>query len=98
MFKKIQYYRFPPLAFEKCSIKIPYQDERGDAYYPLGDGRHEEAKPKLEATREKVKESRLTPERIRGLRKKLGISMRWCLGRCLTWKDGWRALFLFRKR
>ena len=31
---------------------------------------------KLEATPEEVKASRLTPERIRGLRKKLGISMR----------------------
>ena len=30
----------------------------------------------LEATPEEVKASRLTPERIRGLRKKLGISMR----------------------
>jgi DNA-binding transcriptional regulator YiaG len=36
----------------------------------------EEAKPKLEATPEEVKASRLTPERIRRLRKKLGISMR----------------------
>ena len=32
--------------------------------------------PKLEATPEEVKASRLTPDRIRGLRKKLGISMR----------------------
>jgi DNA-binding transcriptional regulator YiaG len=31
---------------------------------------------KLEATPEEVKASRLTPDRIRGLRKKLGISMR----------------------
>jgi DNA-binding transcriptional regulator YiaG len=36
----------------------------------------EEAKPKLEATPEEVKASRLTPERIQGLRKKLGISQR----------------------
>jgi len=36
----------------------------------------EKAKPKLEATPEEVKASRLTPESIRGLRKKLGISMR----------------------
>jgi hypothetical protein len=36
----------------------------------------EKAKPKLEATPEEVKASRLTPSRIRGLRKKLGISMR----------------------
>ena len=34
------------------------------------------ARPKLEATPEEVKVSRLTPDRIRGLRKKLGISMR----------------------
>ena len=35
-----------------------------------------EAKPKLEATPEEVKSSRITPDRIRGLRKKLGISQR----------------------
>jgi DNA-binding transcriptional regulator YiaG len=34
------------------------------------------AEPKLEATPEEVKASRLTPERIAGLRKKLGISQR----------------------
>jgi len=32
--------------------------------------------PKLEATPEEVKASRLTPERVAGLRKKLGISQR----------------------
>ena len=32
--------------------------------------------PKLEATPEEVKASRLTPDRIRGLRKKLGISQK----------------------
>ena len=32
--------------------------------------------PKLEATSEEVKASRLTPDRIRGLRNKLGISQR----------------------
>jgi DNA-binding transcriptional regulator YiaG len=36
----------------------------------------EEAKPRLEATPEEVKASRLTPERIRRLRNKMGISMR----------------------
>jgi len=36
----------------------------------------EETKPKLEATPEEVKVSRLTPARIRGLRRKLGLSMR----------------------
>ena len=36
----------------------------------------EKAKAKLEATPEEVKASRLTPDRIRGLRNKLGISMR----------------------
>ena len=49
----------------------------------------------LEATPEEVKASRLTPERIRGLRKKLGISMRE-LGRLtgsslsaiLSWEKG----------
>jgi len=35
-----------------------------------------EAGPKLEATPEEVKASRLTAERIRGLRRKLGISQR----------------------
>jgi DNA-binding transcriptional regulator YiaG len=38
--------------------------------------RLEEAKPKLEASPEEVKASRLTPERISRLRKKLGISQR----------------------
>ena len=57
--------------------------------------RLEEAKPKLEATPEEVKASRLTPERIRGLRKKLGISMRelgvltgTSLGAILSWEKG----------
>ena len=36
----------------------------------------EEVKPRLEATPEEVKASRFTPDRIRRLRKKLGISMR----------------------
>jgi DNA-binding transcriptional regulator YiaG len=36
----------------------------------------EEAKPKLEATPEEIKASRLTPERIQGLRKKLSISQK----------------------
>ena len=55
----------------------------------------EEAKPKLEATPEEVKASRLTPQRIRGLRKKLGISMRELgiltgssLGAVLSWEKG----------
>jgi len=38
--------------------------------------RLEEAKPKLEASPEEVKASRLTPERIRNLRMKKGISQR----------------------
>ena len=55
----------------------------------------EEAKPKLEATPEEVKASRLTPDRIRGLRKKLGISMRELgvltgssLSSILSWEKG----------
>jgi len=55
----------------------------------------EEVKPKLEATPEEVKASRLTPDRIRGLRKKLGISMRelgiltgTSLGAILSWEKG----------
>ena len=55
----------------------------------------EEVKPKLEATPEEVKASRLTPDRIRGLRKKLGISMRELgvltgssLGAILSWEKG----------
>jgi len=55
----------------------------------------EEAKPKLEATPEEVKASRLTPDRIRGLRKKLGISMRELgvltgssLSAVLSWEKG----------
>ena len=57
--------------------------------------RLEEAKPRLEATPEEVKASRLTPERIRGLRKKLGISMRELgvltgssLSSILSWEKG----------
>ena len=55
----------------------------------------EEAKPKLEATPEEVKASRLTPDRIRGLSKKLGISMRKLgvltgssLSAILSWEKG----------
>ena len=51
--------------------------------------------PKLEATPEEVKASRLTPERIRGLRKKLGISQRELgllvgatTGAVLSWEKG----------
>ena len=57
--------------------------------------RLEETKPKLEATPEEVKASRLTPDRIRGLRKKLGISMRelatltgFSLSAILSWEKG----------
>ncbi len=49
----------------------------------------------MEATPEEVKASRLTPDRIRGLRKKLGISMRELgvltgssLGAVLSWEKG----------
>ncbi len=55
----------------------------------------EEAKPKLEATPEEVKASRLTPARITGLRKKLGISQRELgvlvgatTGAVLSWEKG----------
>jgi len=55
----------------------------------------EKTTPKLEATPEEVKASRLTPNRIRGLRKKLGISMRelgiltgTSLGAILSWEKG----------
>ena len=55
----------------------------------------EKAKPKLEATPEEIKASRLTPARIRGLRKKLGISMRelatltgFSLTAILSWEKG----------
>ena len=51
--------------------------------------------PKLEATPEEVKASRLTPERIAGLRKKLGISQRELgllvgatTGAVLSWEKG----------
>ena len=51
--------------------------------------------PKLEASPEEVKASRLTPNRIRGLRKKLGISMRELgiltgssLSAVLSWEKG----------
>jgi DNA-binding transcriptional regulator YiaG len=52
-------------------------------------------KKEMEATPEEVKASRLTPERIRGLRKKLGISMRELgvltgssVGTILSWEKG----------
>jgi DNA-binding transcriptional regulator YiaG len=52
-------------------------------------------KKELEATPEEMKASRLTPDRIRGLRKKLGISMRdlgiltgSSVGAVLSWEKG----------
>lgn len=55
----------------------------------------EKAKPRLEATPEEVKISRLTPERISRLRKKLGISQRdlgiligASTGAVLSWEKG----------
>ena len=55
----------------------------------------EEAKPKLETTPEEVKASRITPDRIRRLRNKLGISQRELgiltgssLGAVLSWEKG----------
>ena len=55
----------------------------------------EGARPKLEATQEEVKASRLTPDRIRRLRRKLGISMRelgtltgTSLSAILSWEKG----------
>ena len=57
--------------------------------------RKEEAKPKLGASPEEVKASRLTPERIRNLRKKKGISQRELgiltgatTGAVLSWEKG----------
>ena len=54
-----------------------------------------EAKPKLEASPEEVKASRLTPDRIRGLRNKIGTSMRelgvltgTSSGAVLSWEKG----------
>jgi DNA-binding transcriptional regulator YiaG len=51
--------------------------------------------PKLEASQEEVRASRLTPERIAGLRKKLGISQREMgvltgasLGAVASWEKG----------
>ena len=53
------------------------------------------AEPKLEASPEEVKASRLTPERISNLRKKLGISQRELgvlvgatIGAVLSWEKG----------
>jgi len=55
----------------------------------------EKTKPKLEATPEEVKASRITPERISRLRKKLGISQRELgiltgatIGAVLSWEKG----------
>jgi DNA-binding transcriptional regulator YiaG len=57
--------------------------------------RLEEAKPKLEASPEEVKTSRLTPKRIRNLRKKKGLSQRELAiitgvttGAVLSWEKG----------
>jgi DNA-binding transcriptional regulator YiaG len=57
--------------------------------------RQEEVEPKLEATPEEVKTSRITPERIIGLRRKLGISQRELgiltgasVGAVLSWEKG----------
>jgi DNA-binding transcriptional regulator YiaG len=57
--------------------------------------RLEEAKPKLEVRSEEVKTSRLTPERIRNLRKKKGLSQRELAiitgvttGAVLSWEKG----------
>ena len=57
--------------------------------------RGKSTEPKLEATPEEVKASRLTPERIAGLRKKLGISQRELgllvgatTGAVLSWEKG----------
>lgn len=57
--------------------------------------RLEEAKPKLEATPEEVKASRITPDRIRSLRRKLGPSLRELgiltgasVGAVLSWEKG----------
>ena len=59
----------------------------------LREGKKKELK--LEATPEEVKASRLTPDRIRGLRRKLGISMRELgiltrssLSAVLSWEKG----------
>jgi DNA-binding transcriptional regulator YiaG len=55
----------------------------------------EKAKAKLEASPEEVKTSRITPDRIRGLRKKLGISQREMgiltgasMGAVVSWERG----------
>ena len=57
--------------------------------------RKEEARPKLEASPEEVKASRLTPERIRNLRMKKGLSQRELgiltgatTGAVLSWENG----------
>ncbi len=57
--------------------------------------RLEQAEPKLEATPEEVKASRITPERIAGLRRKLGVSQRELgilagasLGAIQSWEKG----------
>ena len=57
--------------------------------------RHGEARPKLEASLEEVKASRLTPERIRNLRMKKGLSQRELailtgvtLGAVASWERG----------
>jgi DNA-binding transcriptional regulator YiaG len=70
---------FNPLRREVRTMKIKLSDLAKDinSLNRMAKELHlGEAKPKFEATPEEVKASRLTPERIRRLRKKLGLSMR----------------------
>ena len=72
---------FVPLRREVTAIRLKLSS-LSKSFSPLNQLakeqlRQEEKKElKLEATPDEVKVSRITPERIRGLRKKLGISMR----------------------
>jgi DNA-binding transcriptional regulator YiaG len=70
---------FNPLGREVRTLKIRLSDlSKGinSLNKTVKELHLEEAKPKLEATPEEVKASRFTPDRIRRLRKKLGISMK----------------------
>jgi len=89
---------FIPLRSEvrKIRSKVSALSKGVTSINRLAKGLHlEEAKPKLEATPEEVKVARLTPERIRGLRKKLGISQRELgiltgvtIGAAASWESG----------
>ena len=91
---------FLPLKREVWEMKLKLSN-LSKSFIPLERMAKEQAKQEesqklgLETTPEEVKASRLTPERIRNLRKKLGISQRQLAiltgastGAVLSWEEG----------